>query len=156
MRHIALSIILVLSAIILPISAQAQRPSGREREVWMKEMQQFKNDFIAKKLNLTEEQKAKFLPLYNSMDEEIRKAQNEAEQLYRQTLKKGEKATDLEYEKAAEAVYELKGRENTIEMKYFNDYKQILSPNQLFQLKVAERDFTRQLMKQHRSQRKAK
>ena len=122
----------------------------------MKEMQQFKNDFIAKKLNLTEEQKAKFLPLYNSMDEEIRKAQNEAEQLYRQTLKKGEKATDLEYEKAAEAVYELKGRENTIEMKYFNDYKQILSPNQLFQLKVAERDFTRQLMKQHRSQRKAK
>ena len=156
MRHIALSIILVLSAIILPISSQAQRPSGREREVLMKEMQQFKNDFIAKKLNLTEEQKAKFLPLYNSMDEEIRKAQNEAEQLYRQTLKKGEKATDLEYEKAAEAVYELKGRENTIEMKYFKDYKQILSPNQLFQLKVAERDFTRQLMKQHRSQRKAK
>ena len=69
MRHIALSIILVLSAIILPISAQAQRPSGREREVWMKEMQQFKNDFIAKKLNLTEEQKAKCLPPYNSMDE---------------------------------------------------------------------------------------
>lgn len=156
MKKIALSLILVLSAILLPFSAQAQRPSGREREVWMKEMQQFKNDIIAKKLALTEEQKAKFLPLYNSMDEEIRKTQEETEKLYHQTLKKDSKTTDLEYEKAAEALYELKGRENNIEMKYFKDFKQILTPKQLFQLKAAEREFTRQLMKQHRTQRKAK
>ncbi len=71
----------------MPLSAQT-RPSGREREVWMKEMQQYKNDFIAKKLVLTDEQKAKFLPLYTTMDEEIRKAQGETEKLYRQTLKK--------------------------------------------------------------------
>lgn len=155
MKNLAFSLVLILSAIIMPLSVQAQqRPSGREREVWMKEMQQYKNDFIAKKLNLTDEQKAKFVPLYNSMDEEIRKAQQEAEQLYRQTKKKGEKASDLEYEKAAEAVYELKGRENTIEMKYFSDFKEILSPKQIFQLKDAERDFTRQLMKEHRRQRK--
>lgn len=154
MKKLALSILLILSAIILPLSAEAQRPSGREREVWMNEMQQYKNDFIAKKLALTDDQKAKFMPLYNSMDDEIRKVQDEAEQLYRQTLKKEDKATDLEYEKAAEALYELKGRENGIEMKYFSDYKEILSPKQLFQLKAAERDFTRQLMKQHRRQRK--
>ncbi len=156
MKKLVLSLIIILSAITLPSLSQAQnhRPDGREREVWLKEMQQYKNDFIAKKLTLTDEQKAKFIPLYNSMEEDIRKAQEEAEQLYRQTYKKGEKATDLEYEKAAEAVYELKGRENNIEMKYFSDFKEILSPKQLFQLKNAERDFTRQLMKQHRRQRK--
>lgn len=130
--------------------SHAQRPSGRERESWMKEMQQFKNDYIAKKLNLTDEQRAKFMPLYNSMDEEIRKVQEETEQLTRQTIAKDGKVTDLEYEKAAEAVYELKGRENDIEMKYFNEYKAILSPEQLFKLKDAEKDFTRELMKQHR------
>ncbi|MBD5312839.1 MAG: Spy/CpxP family protein refolding chaperone [Duncaniella sp.] len=156
MKRIALSLILVLSAILLPFSAQAQRPSGREREAWMKEMQQFKNDFITKKLALTDEQKAKFIPLYNSMDEEIRKTQAETEKLYRNTSKKDSKVTDLEYEKAAEALYELKGRENDIEMKYFKEFKQILTPKQLFQLKDAERDFTRQLMKQHRTQRKTK
>lgn len=155
MKNLAFSLVLIISAIIMPLSVEAQkRPNGREREVWMKEMQQYKNDFIAKKLSLTDEQKTKFVPLYNSMDEEIRKAQQEAEQLYRQTKKKGEKASDLEYEKAAEAVYELKGRENTIEMKYFSDFKEILSPKQIFQLKDAERDFTRQLMKEHRRQRK--
>lgn len=155
MKKLAFSLIL-FSAAILPFGAQAQnqRPSGREREVWMKEMQQYKNDFIAKKLTLTDEQKAKFMPLYNSMDEEIRKAQDETEKLYRHTVKRDGKATDLEYEKAAEAMYELKGRENDIEMKYFKDFKQILSPKQLFQLKDAERDFTRELMKQHRRQKK--
>lgn len=152
MKKATLSLILVLTTVLLPLCVQAQRPSGRERDVWMKEMQQYKNDFIAKKLSLTSEQEAKFLPIYNSMDEEIRKAQDEAEQLYRQTLTKGKKATDLEYEKAAEAVYELKGRENEIEMKYFSKFKAILSPKQLFQLKDAERDFTRQLMRQHRRQ----
>lgn len=88
------------------------------------------------------------------MDEEIRRAQEESEQLYRQTLKKGDKATDLEYEKAAEAAYELKGRENEIEMRYFKEYKGILSSRQLFKLKDAERDFTRELMKQHRRRNK--
>jgi len=116
----------------------------------MKEMQQYKNEFIARKLSLTDEQKAEFTPLYNTMDEEIRKVQDEAEQLYRQTLKKDGNATDLEYEKAAEAAYELKGRENEIEMRYFKNFKTILTPRQLFQLKDAERDFTRQLMRHQR------
>lgn len=149
MKNRALLIAFIF-ALLIPMMSHAQRPSGRERESWMKEMQQFKNDYIAKKLNLTDEQRAKFLPLYNSMDEEIRKVQEETEQLTRQTVAKDGKATDLEYEKAAEAVYELKGRENDIEMKYFNEYKAILSPEQLFKLKDAEKDFTRELMKQHR------
>ncbi|MCI8997533.1 MAG: hypothetical protein HFJ95_00880 [Muribaculaceae bacterium] len=150
MKKVAILFTLLMAAVLMPVNADAQRPSGRDRESWMKEIQQYKNDFIAKKLELTDEQRAKFLPLYNSMDEEIRKVQEESEQLSRQTLTKGEKATDLEYEKAAEAMYELKGRENTIEMKYFNDYKTILTPRQLFKLKDAEKDFTRELMKQHR------
>lgn len=154
MKKSVLSLLLILSAIVLPLSAQAQRPSERERNVWMKEMQQYKNDFLTKRLELTEEQKAKFIPLYNNMDAEIRKTQEEAEQLYRQTHAKDGKATDLEYEKAAEALYELKGRENAIEMKYFKEYKAILSPKQLFQLKDTERDFIRELMKQHRRQKR--
>lgn len=152
MKKLALSIAIMLIAAVLPATVDAQRPSERERVTWMKEMQQYKNDYIAKKLALTDEQKASFLPLYNTMDEQIRKVQDEAEQLYRQTMRKEDKATDLEYEKAAEAAYELKGRENEIEMKYFKDFKTILTPKQLFKLKEAERDFTRQLMRQHRRQ----
>ncbi len=150
-RHLIYSLILILAALGISMEASAQpRPTNRDRQTWIKEMQQYKTDFISKKLNLTEEQKARFTPLYNSMDEEIRKTQEEADQLYRQTEKKGVKASDLEYEKAAEASYELKGRENEIEMRYFKEFKAILTPKQLFQLKDAERDFTRQLMRHQR------
>ncbi len=150
MKKVAILFTFLIAALMLPAVMQAQRNFGRDRESWMKEIQQYKNDFIAKKLELTDEQRAKFLPLYNSMDEEIRKVQEESEQLSRQTMGKEDKATDLEYEKAAEAMYELKGRENAIEMKYFEEYKTILTPQQLFKLKDAEKDFTRELMKQHR------
>lgn len=150
MKKVTVLFAFLITLLVLPVVSQAQRPSGRDRESWMKEIQQYKSDFIAKKLDMTDEQRAKFMPLYNSMDEEIRKVQEESEQLSHQIIAKDGKATDLEYEKAAEAMYELKGRENNIEMKYFDEYKAILTPVQLFKLKDAEKDFTRELMKQHR------
>lgn len=131
MKQIIFSIVFsIAAATVSPLSIQAQRPSERERVTWMKEIQQYKNDFLIKKLALNDEQKTSFLPLYNSMEDEVRKVQEEAGQLYQQTMRKGDKATDLEYEKAAEAAYELKGRENEIEMKYFKDFKSILTPQQ--------------------------
>ena len=74
MKKAALIFTLFLSVILAPlcVSAQNVEPRPRDRETWMKEMQQFKNDFISRKLDLTDEQKSKFLPLYNQMDEEVR------------------------------------------------------------------------------------
>lgn len=142
-------ILIIIALMLLPIALFAQKPSAREREAWMKEMQQVKNEYIARKLDLSEEQKTKFLPLYNRMDEEMRQAAEQAMKMEREVRKKGKQATDLEYEKAAEAQFELKGKENVIEMKYFKDFKKMLSPCQLFKLKKAERDFSRELMKKH-------
>lgn len=152
MKKTTLIFTLFLSLILAPlyVSAQNVEPGSRDRDAWMKEMQQFKNDFISRKLDLTDEQKNKFLPLYNQMDEEVRGIQEETRNLEKQTVDKGDKATELEYEKAAEALYELKGRENVIEMKYFDQFKKILTPKQLFKLKESERDFTRELMNQRR------
>lgn len=152
MKKTTLIFTLFLSLILAPlyVSAQNVEPGSRDRDAWMKEMQQFKNDFISRKLDLTDEQKNKFLPLYNQMDEEVRGIQEETRNLEKQTVEKGDKATELEYEKAAEALYELKGRENVIEMKYFDQFKKILTPKQLFKLKESERDFTRELMNQRR------
>lgn len=141
-------LVLIMFAAVLGVSAQSDRRGDRSQ--WMKEMTQVKNDYIARKLDLSDEQKAKFLPLYNAMDEEIRGIQDETRALEKQTRELGDKASDLQYEKAAEASYELKGRENAVEMKYFDQFKSILTPRQLFKLKDSERDFTRELMNQNR------
>lgn len=148
---------LIISLLLLPLSMTAQqKPSARERESWMKEMQQYKTDFIVKKLELTDEQKAKFLPVYNRMDQEVRQLNDQTMKLERDVRKKGDKATNLEREKAAEAQFELKGKEGAIEMKYFKDFKTILSTDQLLKLKKAERDFSRQLMNKHREHKTTK
>lgn len=144
-------IFIILCTIFLSDSVSAQgKPSKRDRQSWNQEMQAVKNDFIARKLDLTAEQREKFLPLYSKMEEETRKVNDDTRRMQKEVLNKGQASTDLEYEKCAEALFELRGRENTIEMKYFQQFKTILSPKQLFMLKDAEQEFTKELMKQHR------
>lgn len=139
---------LLAIVILLPTAVSAQKPSERDRKTWMKEMQQYKNEFMTRKLELTDEQKAKFLPLYDRMESEVR-AVNEQTMKMERDIKKNKEATDLEYEKLAEAQFELKAREAKIELKYLKEFKAILKPSQLVKLKKAERDFSRQLMKKH-------
>ncbi len=128
----------------------AQKPQQKERDAWMKEMQQVKKDFISKNLELTAEQKAKFFPLYEKMENEVRQCTAQTSRMSRDVKGKGDKASDLEYEKAAEAMFELKSKEGAIEMKYYHEFKKVLTPRQLFKLKKAEKDFTKNLMKEYR------
>lgn len=149
-------LLIIITLLLLPVAMSAQKPTERERQTWMKEMQQYKNDYIARKLDLTDEQKAKFMPLYNRMEAEVRKICEQTMRMERDVRKKGDAATDLECEKAAEAQFELKGKEAQIELKYFKEFKTVLSSRQLLKLKKAEREFSRELMKHHEKQNKHK
>ena len=40
---------ILIALILLPIAMSAQKPTQRERRAWMKEMQQYKNDYISRK-----------------------------------------------------------------------------------------------------------
>lgn len=145
----------LIALMLLPVAVSAQKPSDRERKTWMKEMRQYKNEFLTRKLDLTEEQKAKFLPVYNRMESEVRTV-NEQTMKMERDIRKNKEATDLEYEKLAEAQFELKAREAKIELKYLKEFKSILKPSQLVKLKKAERDFSRELMKKHQEHSKDK
>ncbi|MDE6684033.1 MAG: Spy/CpxP family protein refolding chaperone [Duncaniella sp.] len=141
-------VFILVTLMFLPVAMSAQKPSDRDRKAWMKEMQQYKNEFMVRKLDLTEEQKTKFLPVYNRMECEVR-AVNDQTMKMEHAIKKNKEATDLEYEKLAEAQFEQKAREAKIELKYLKEFKTILTPRQLIKLKKAERDFSRELMKKH-------
>lgn len=144
--------ILLLIALIIATSSMAfsQDNARGDRDAWMREMQQYKNDFMAKRLDLTPEQKAKFIPLYNRMDSEVRNVIDQTKKMTKEVSKKGDAATDLELEKAAEAQFECKAKEAKIEMKYFKEFKQILTPRQLNKIKPAEHAFMKELMKKQR------
>ena len=82
------------------------------------------------------------------MEDEIARINDEARSLEKKVADM-DNATDADYEKATEAVYNAKTREAAIEREYLDKFKTILSPRQMFRLKAVERSFNRELMKQH-------
>lgn len=151
-RLLTLMIALVAMAAISPLQAK-EKPTPEQRRQWMAEMQQYKKEYIIKALQLSDAQKAKFVPLYEAMGREIHNAQNAARQAEKSTRKKGAEAKDADYRTAADAMFNLRSREGAIELKYYNQFKKILNPRQLYELKPAEDKFVREMMKHHRKKR---
>ena len=145
-------ILLLFSLLMLSLSASADHPGkpDGDREAWMKEMQQYKIDYLVKKLDLTDEQKAAFVPLYTRMDNELRAAIDKCWNLTRQVKKKGKAATEADYLAASQAQWDCKAQEARIESSYYSEFKKILTPSQLFSLKPAEQQFMKNVMKKHR------
>lgn len=154
MTKVYTTLLLLLSAMT---AATAQQPEENDnidasRGKWIAEVRNYKNEYIARELDLSRQQQNEFFPLYDKMDEEITQLGIETRQLEQQTLS-NPKATDVELEAAAKAAFNLKSEESRIEAEYFPKFKEILTPRQLAGLKNAERKFTRQVMRHHRRMR---
>lgn len=126
--------------------AASQDKGGRAQ--WMTEMRQYKRSYLAKELDLSREQQNKFCPLYEEMEDQVAKINDEARVMERRVADIPN-ATDLEYEKATEAMYDASVRSAQVEREYMEKFRQILTGKQLFRLKAAERQFNREMMKQH-------
>lgn len=148
-------IIALIVVIAVPMSAIANDDPGK-RAKWMKEMKQYKRDYIARELDLSREQQARFFPIYESMGDETRSLFDQTRDLERSVREKGDKATDLELEKAADALHEMKFKEGAIEKKYYVKFKTILTKQQLFKLKSVERKFMRKMVKEHHKKKEGK
>lgn len=122
--------------------------NAQDRAQWMSELRQYKRSYFAKELELTREQQNKFFPLYEEMEEQTGKLEEET-RLMEKRLTDAPDASDLEYEKATEAIYETKVKQATLEQSYLEKFSQVLSPKQLFELKSVERRFSRDMVKQY-------
>ena len=142
-------ILFILMLAITATSIAGATDKG-QRAKWFEEMRRYKSENIAERLKLDDKQKAEFTPVYEQMDIEIGRLNHEMRQLERNIRKNGESVTETEYEKAAEAQFEMRAKEASIERTYFPKFKKILTPRQLYELKNAERDFNRNLMDKHR------
>lgn len=148
MKKLSFLILLIIGAACL--SANAQSPE-RNREQWMSEMRELKHDFLARQLKLSAEQREKFFDIYDRMDEEMDRAQAEARAAESRIYEAGDKnISEADYDEAINAQLALKAKESEIEKQSYEELKTVLTKKQLFELKKAERDFTMQIMRQHR------
>lgn len=143
-------ILYILTALVLiSVGSSKALAQGRpDRSQWMSEMRQYKCNYLAKELGLSKEQEQKFFPLYEEMEALTTQMEEETRAMERR-LSESSDVTDLEYEKATEALFDLKTKQGEVEKSYMDKYKSVLTPRQLFMLKGVERQFSRDLMKQH-------
>lgn len=156
-RHIVMACIVMsmLLGATPTVSAQRQaRVQNRtaqqlDRKEWFQKVRGYKHEFLIKELDLTQEQQQKFFPLYDAMEDQIIKLQDDIRTIERNILRGGASVTDAEYEKAVQSQFELKQREAQIELQYLPKFKKVLTPRQLFKLKGVDRKFTRGVMRTH-------
>jgi len=147
-------LMLLITATLAAPDVSAQKQSKTERDNWFREMQRVKHEYLVKELGLTKDQQTKFFPVYDAMDEEMRRTFDGIRSMEHQIRKKGDKATDIELERAADAMFNVKSKEAAIEKAYYQKFKKLLTKKQLFNLKRAERHFQRKMINEHRKARK--
>ena len=108
-------------------------------------MYQAKHEMIIEELGLTMTQQKQFMPLYEQMEREIYQVNRNARALASEVEKK-KNPSDRDYEAAASALSNTRIQEGDIEAKYFEKFSKILTKKQLFQLKLAEGKFTREML----------
>lgn len=150
-RYKILIAALVLTA-CAPILAPAQSISDEDRTAWTGEMRRYKHQWLTKELELTTEQSHEFFDKYDEMEDELERVYRETRTLETRTLR-DDKATDTECEAAARAIFEQKKNEAEIELRYFDKFKQILTPKQLLKLRSAERSFVQHVVSAHKRRR---
>ena len=145
-RFFTLSILTAFSIIVLA------QPNQQNREKWLKEIRDYKYELIVEQTKMTKEQQDAFFPIYSEMEKEIFQANKDARDLESKIIS-NQNNTDKDYEEGVEILTSLKSKEGAIEEAYFAKFSDILSKQQLFQLKCAESKFTKSMLDHSRQNR---
>ncbi len=130
-------------------AAQQVNSDNEDRDKIMEQLKPYKHKFLVKDLDLSKEQQRDFLPIYDKMDDELLKINEDTRRLER-SVSENNDASEIEIEAASRAVFEQKQKEAQIELSYYDKFKEILSPRQLLKLKSSERRFTQWIVRHHR------
>lgn len=84
------------------------------------------------------------------MEKEIYQINKDTREMERK-ISNAKDVSELEYEKTAEAMLEVKTKEAKIESEYFQKFTSILSKKQLFLLKRAETKFSKNMLQHHKT-----
>lgn len=149
MKRFISIIMLAIVACSFTVTAQNDHNEGKNKKQWLSEMKEYKHKFLSKELELTPQQEKDFFVLYDELGAKVYELNKDARQMAKNIKASGENVTELEYEKAAEAMFEVKWKESELEKEYFEKFKTVLTKKQLFLLKGAEMKFNRDMMKHH-------
>lgn len=158
MKHSSIIlIVLILSIFSVSVIAQTEdkkemprteheREKSKNGNVHIKRFKEFRRDFLTKKVQMTQEEADKFFPLYDELGDKKFKLQVEIGEKMRKVWDE-DKASDADYNAVLDALEEIPVKEAALEKEYGKKFREILSPKKMFRLKMAENEFSRELMR---------
>jgi Spy/CpxP family protein refolding chaperone len=103
---------------------------------------------LTERLKLTEEQTTKFFPRYTRyQDEFTREYQSLQSQIRELEELQVSAASESEIDKKVQAVLESREITSSLLIKYFKEFREVLTARQMAELVIFERDFLRDLSK---------
>ncbi|MCD7973544.1 MAG: hypothetical protein LUG18_12970 [Candidatus Azobacteroides sp.] len=96
--------------------------------------------------NLSPEEAKAFFPLYHEMSHKLYEMNRSLRREMRRLSQAGH-VSDAEYQKYIEEQFKVKQQQLNIEKEYYSKFKQILSPEKLFKVSVAESRMVKEMLR---------
>lgn len=139
-------ILLLIALCLASLSVMAQGPKKPPTPEQCREFKEFKMKFLAQEMELKEDQRERFVELYDKMDAEKRQAFSKVHQMEKK-MRGGKDLTDADYEQFQELMDEARAKDLAIDKKYDAEFLKFLSRKQLFKMKDAEGKFRDKMRK---------
>ena len=156
MKYIEIKLPIMLNhlfAIMLLVSVFALNLSGQNDQV-RERIEAKKMAFITERLDLNVEESQKFWPIYNELQNEL----DVLREKYPRPLSPIASLTEVEAEKMIQAKFEKEFKELEIRTRYYEKFKNVISPVKLVRLLHIEEEFKKRLLElvSRREERKLK
>ena len=141
-----LSLVLSFSYTLTALAQDGNSDREQLRKEKWEKFRQDRQDFYVKMLELSEQQAAQFIPLFDEMEKLKFEAKRDVRQAAR-AIEKAQNVTDEQYKDVADRAAALGEKEAQIEKEYYQRFCQILSPRQQFIYHRCEPEFQKMIVK---------
>lgn len=141
------TILITVIAILFSINSNAQKRKGKEK------IRAYKIAFLTEKLNLSTTEAEKFWPIYNAYDKKMVELHHKKRKDTKRKIKQLGGIDNLDEKSAKELIEKahfLEEERIKVKRVFFEKVKSVLSYKKILQLKIAEHEFNRKLMRKLR------
>lgn len=145
MKYLLRTFLLLSMLVAWPLAgAQAQRGGGQQRQERLSQLESARIAYLTEKIALTPEQAQKFWPLYNEFTGKRRDLNL---RLRRLRPNQADGLTDQQLRDNLNQSFTLRQQEISLEKEYFDKLQRVISVRQVGNLFLAERQFTREVLR---------
>jgi len=139
-------LVIMIAACMLPADMSAQMGRNREQRPALERVESLKKVRLMETLKLDENQSVKVFARYNKHRELMRSIEGEAGTLIEKLESQiGANASDAEYKQTVSTLLEIDRKKHDARIKYIGELQDVLSPKQVAEYMIFERNFARDL-----------